>query len=159
MIDGGAEPVSGLILPTSKFFPDHFDRTEKAIKRLMRRVVKLAGLSDIDITPKVVSSSEAAAGGGCSSGACAIPSGKPTRVQRVEEKGDGYVINLMASEVGNATVLTTGMIRAVSHIFIREADVSSAFDRRDAELGIDLVGVFLGFGTLLANGAYMYQKG
>lgn len=160
LVDGGAEPVSGLVLPTGKFFPDHFDRTAEAVSRLMRRVVKLAGLSDLDILANVVAADGSDGGGGCSTGACGVGAGGAApKVQRVEPRGDGWTVNIIANELGNPTVLMTAMVRAVSHIFMKEADLYASFDRRDAELGIDLCGALLGFGTLLCNGAYIYSKG
>lgn len=155
IIDAGAEPVSGLVLPTSKFFPDRFDRSEEAVARLLRRVLKLAGLSDLDVSLQLVS---ADGGGGCASGACG--SGGPVQLRRVEERGDGaFSVQIAVNELGNPVILTTAMVRAVSHMFMKEAELYPSFQRADAEHGIDLVGVMLGFGSLLANGAYVYRKG
>jgi len=151
--------VSGLVLPTGEFFPDHFDGSEKAVRRLLARVVRLVGLSDIEIGLNLPRPDDrGGAGGGCSSGACG--SGAPTvaQVKRVEETDDGYRIAILPQEVGHTTALTTAMIRAVSHIFLREADLYEAFDVKEAELGIDLAGTMLGFGALLCNGAYIYSK-
>lgn len=157
LVAGGAEPVSGLVLPTNAFFPDHFDATNKGVRRLLKRVVKLAGLSDVDVTAEVVSV-EGESGGGCSTGACGV-GGAPAAVQRVVQRGDGWTVNVVASETGNPVVLTTAMVRAVSHIFLKEADLYGGFNRSTAEAGADLCGVLLGFGTLLCNGAYIYKKG
>ena len=80
LIDGGAAPVSGLVLPTGQFFPDEYDGSKTAVNRLLRRMVKLAGLSDLDIQA-AVPSSEAEAGASCASGACGVdagPSGRST---------------------------------------------------------------------------------
>jgi hypothetical protein len=161
LLEGGAEPVAGLVLPTGKFFPDHFERSEKGVARLLRRVVKHAGLSDMSIKSRlVVPEQDELGGGGCSSGACGTGGGGGgTQVQRVEESSDGYTVNLMANELSNPVVLTTGMVRAVSHIFMKELGLYQDFDRSDAEAGSDLCGVLLGFGVLLANGAYIYKKG
>ena len=153
---GGAEPVSGLVLPTNTFFPDHFDNTQKGVRQLLKRVVKLAGLSDIDVKANVVSADGEA--GGCSTGACGID-GAPAAVRRVEPRQNGWTVNVVASETGNPVVLTTAMVRAVSHIFMKEADLYGGFNRTTAEAGADLCGVMLGFGTLLCNGAYIYKKG
>lgn len=156
VVEGGAEPVSGLVLPTSKFFPDRFDRTEESVVRLLKRVLKLAGLSDLDVSLQLVAAD--GSGGGCSTGACGV--GGPVQIRRVEERGDGaFTINIVANELGNPVILTTAMVRAVSHIFMKEADLYAAFERSEGEHGIDLTGVMLGFGSLLANGAYVYRKG
>jgi len=146
-------------LPTGEFFPDHFDRTEKAVKRLLKRVVKLAGLSDLKIKGNVVKVDEEAGGGGCSSGACGVGGGAQARVERVEKRKNGWTVNVGAGEVGNPTVLTTGLVRAVSHIFIREFEINRELDRGDADSATDLGGVLFGMGTLLCNGSYIYSKG
>ena len=72
---------------------------------------------------------------------------------------DAFTVNVVVNELGNPVILTTAMVRAVSHIFMKEADLYPSFQRSDGEHGIDLVGVMLGFGSLLANGAYVYRKG
>jgi hypothetical protein len=155
---GGAEPVSGLVLPTSEFFPDVFDGTMDAVKRLLRRVVRLAGLSDVPVRLRIHQPEEQLGGGGCSTGACAVPKGG-AKIERVVPNGDGYDVTIQPHEVSNPIVLTSAMVRAVSHIFLREADLYQPFARGEAELGVDLAGVFLGFGALLANASYIYKKG
>jgi hypothetical protein len=160
LVDGGCEPVSGLVLPTGGFFPDHFDRSEKAVKLLLKRVVKLAGLSDLGIKGNVVKVDEdAGGGGGCSTGACGVGGGAQARVERVEKRKNGWTVNVGAGEVSNPTVLTTGLVRAVSHIFIREFEINQDLERGDADSATDLGGVLFGMGTLLCNGSYIYSKG
>ncbi|HHH11604.1 MAG TPA: hypothetical protein ENK23_05965 [Sorangium sp.] len=158
LISGGAEPVSGLVLPNAKFFPDHFDKSDKAVARLMQRIAKIAGLSDLKIAVRIVRS-EDAGGGGCASGACGIGGSSDEKRPRVERHGDGWAVNVAASETGNPTMLTTGMVRAISHIFLTEAELYDGVDPREAEGAVDLCGVLLGFGVLLCNGAYIYAKG
>lgn len=161
LLHGGAEPVSGTVLPTSAYFPDHFDRTPQAVARLLRRVVKLAGLTDLNIGLHIVTPEQDAlgGGGGCSSGACGVGGGAAQQVSRLTETDDGWVVNVGHGEVGNPIVLTTGLIRAVSAIFMKEMDLHRFFVGREAEGGVDLTGVLLGFGGILANGAHVYQKG
>ncbi len=159
LVTGGAEPVSGLVLPNAKFFPDHFDRSDQAVARLMKRIAKLAGLSDVSIGVRIARG-ENASGGNCSSGACGTGGGGGSEKRpRVEAHGDGWAINVAASEVSNPTLLTTGMVRAISHIFLTEADLYPQMDPRQAEGAVDLCGVLLGFGVLLCNGAYIMAKG
>lgn len=160
LVRGGAEPVSGLVLPNGKFFPDAFDGSPRAVGRLLRRIVKHAGLSDLPVKAHlVVPEGEALSGGGCSTGACGVGSADAGKVARVEERADGWTLNVTASEVRNPTQLTTAMVRGVSHIFLREAGLYGEIDRHQAEGAVDLTGVLLGFGVLLANGAYIYAKG
>ncbi|MEM6791662.1 MAG: hypothetical protein AAF928_12820 [Myxococcota bacterium] len=163
LLRGGAEPVSGLVLPTGTCFPDRFDGSPGSVHRLLRRVVKHAGLSDLKIEGRLVAPDGDGpdGGGGCASGACgtgAAP-GRTGTVPRVEPRGNGYRVNILANELGNPIVLLTAMVRGVGHIFLQEAGLASTFGREDYEHGIDLTGVWLGFGTLLTNGAYVYRKG
>jgi hypothetical protein len=141
---GGAEPVSGLVLPTAEFFPDAFDGSLEAVKRLLRRVVRLAGLSDVPVRLRG-----------------AVPAAGPRsgKNERVTATDDGYHVAIQPSEVANPTVLTSAMVRAVSHIFLREADLYRPFRRGEAEAAVDLTGVFLGFGVPLSNASYIYKKG
>jgi hypothetical protein len=166
LIDGGAEPVSGLVYPTGTFFPDHYDRTPAAVDRLLRRVLKLAGLSDLAVTSNVIAA-DGSQSGGCASGACGTGAG-PVQLQRVAPSGDGYQVNVAQNELSNPVVLTTGLVRAVSHIFMKEADLYPLLEQGDGggvsradlrEGGVDLCGTLLGFGLLLCNGAYIYKKG
>jgi hypothetical protein len=162
LIAGGAEPVSGLVTPTGKSFPDAYDGSPASIDKLLRRVTKHAGLSDLDVRANVVVPNDGGGGGGggCSSGACGVGGGGGAAdVKRVEERGDGYVVNIIANELTNPIILLTAMVRAVSHIFLGEADLRTVFGRADYDHGIDLCGALLGFGTLLGNGAYIYRKG
>ena len=160
LLEGGTAPVSGLVLPTGKFFPDHFDGSVQAVGRLLSRVVKLAGLSDMTIEPRIVTE-EAAGGSSCASGACGVgpSSAGAGAMRRTERHGDDWTVNLVAGEIGHPVGLTTALVRAVSHIFMSEADLYDRFDPREAEAATDLCGTFLGFGALLCNGAYIYKKG
>jgi len=157
--EGGAEPVSGLVLPTAKFFPDRFARDAASVKQLLKRVVKLAGLSGVAIRTRLVAPEDDDTGGNCGTGACGVGGGTTTSVRRVEDDGAGFTVNILANELSNPTVLTTAMVRAVSHIFMKEAELYPSLEHRDAEHGTDLCGVLLGFGALLCNGAYIYKKG
>jgi hypothetical protein len=161
LVAGGAEPVSGLVLPNAKFFPDVFDGGLKSVKRLLKRVVKHAGLSDIPITLTVPRPQEdlLAGGGGCSSGGCSTGGGGGEQVQRIVETDHGYQVAIMPKEVRDPTVLTVAMVRAVSHVFMKEAGLYEEFGHGEGELAIDLAGTMLGFGVLLANGSYLYSKG
>ncbi len=158
---GGAEPVKGLVLPNGSYFPDVFDGSLRSVKRLLKRVVKLAGLSDLGFSLKVPRPDDdvLGGGGGCASGACSTTSRGPEPLRRIVAKGDGYEVTILPQEVSNPTVLTVAMVRAVSHAFLTESELYEAFEPGEAELAIDLAGTMLGFGVLLANGAYLYSKG
>src|SRR5690606_12695128 len=60
-------------------------------------------------------------------------------------------------EAGHPVVLTTALVRAVSEIFLHEAEAWDAFDPRERDAAIDLCGSALGFGVLLCNGSYIYS--
>lgn len=161
LVAGGAEPVNGLILPNGKFFPDAFDGGVRGVRKLLARVVKHAGLSDIPFALHVPKPAEdiLSGGGGCSSGACGTSAPRQERFQRIAESDDGYTVTILPQEVKNPTTLTVAMVRAVSHAFLKEASLYEEFDHGESELAIDLAGTMLGFGVLLANGSYLYSKG
>jgi hypothetical protein len=156
--DGGAAPVSGLVLPTGKFFPDPFDGTAAAVGRLLARVVKLAGLSGLTIASNVMTANDEA-GASCSTGGCGPTVSAGTATRRVEQHGSDWTLNLDVGEIGQPVVLTTALVRGVSHIFMSEADLYADLDPREAEAATDLCGCLLGFGALLCNGSYIYKKG
>jgi hypothetical protein len=159
LLEGGTEPVSGLILPTSEHFPDRFDASPAAVERLLGRVRAHAGLIEVPIRVEVAGAgghgSSCASGSCCSTGA---PSAPLQRVRRLGER-DGYLVSVAAAEVGNPAVLTTALVRAVSHVFLTEAQLYREFQRAEAEGVVDLCGCLLGFGVLLGNGSYIYSKG
>ena len=159
LLEGGTEPVSGLVLPTAEFFPDTFDGSERALLRLLARVLKLAGLSDLEVGLAVSVDDGGGSGGSCSSGSCSTPAASPSQnMQRVVEVGDAYVVNVAAPEIGNPTVLTTALVRAVSHIFLKEAELYEHFELAEVPVAVDLASVWLGFGVLACNGSYIYAK-
>lgn len=129
--------------------------------RLLGRVTEQAGLSDLPLRLEIAGGQDAG-GGSCSSGSCcgtsAAPAGRFQRV-RSDPDGEGYVVTVAAQEVGNDTVLTTAFVRAVSHLFLLEADLYADFERAEYEPAVDVAGALLGFGVLLANGSYLYSKG
>jgi hypothetical protein len=156
----GAEPVRGLVQPTVDFFPDRFDGSPAAIAALMSRVQEHAGLADLAIELAIVTPEGEAQTVNCSSGACGGTGKIEIRSDRVAAIGEGsYRVLIGAGEVKNPTVLTTAMVRAVSGIFLAEADIHASTPAREREPLTDLASVMLGFGVLAANGAYIYMKG
>ena len=51
LLEQGAEPVRGLVLPTGEFFPDRFDASPKAVATLMTRVQDHAGFERGQLQP------------------------------------------------------------------------------------------------------------
>jgi hypothetical protein len=158
--EGGAEPVSGLVLPNATFFPDRFDGSPAAVQRLMSRVLRHAGLSDVPVEVQLVLPDGEGAKSCKSGGSCSAPVlDQLTRRRVAELDGGGYAVAVSAGEVGHATALTTGLVRAASGIFLAEAGLDTEIDPREREAFGDVAGVLLGFGVLLANGAHIPHKG
>jgi hypothetical protein len=157
----GAEPVRGLIQPTAEFFPDRFDGSPQTVAALLSRIKEHAGLADLPAVLNVVApEGDAASGGGCASGACGVPGDLGAKLERVSRRPDGaYVVGVAAAEAKSPVVLTTALVRAVSAMFLSEADGYRELLPADREPATDLAAVLLGFGVLIANGSYLYMKG
>jgi hypothetical protein len=153
--EAGAEPVAGLVLPNAQFFPDAFERSARGVRKLLERIFKHAGLSDVPVELTIAGAEPATSSSSCSSGACQLPDAGPMR--RLERDGDGYRVTVHAGEVGSPTLLTTALVRAVGAIFVSEAEHAVAPGQ--LEETVDLASVLLGFGVLSCNGAYIYRKG
>jgi hypothetical protein len=160
LLGHGAEPVSGLVLPTEDHFPDRFDGTPRAVAALLGRVQAHAGLSDLEAEITLVSPEGETEGGGCGSGACG-PGGKvEMRLDRVGRRKDGsYVVAVGTGEVRDPVVLTTALVRAVSCMFMTESGAYDELPEPAREPVTDLAGAMLGFGVLLANGSHVVVKG
>jgi hypothetical protein len=160
LLERGAEPVRGLVQPTGDYFPDTFDGSPRSVAALMSRVQRLAGLSDLKVDLTVLSPEGDAQTVSCSSGACGSGGKIDFKVDRVVRRGEGeYSVAVAAGEIRSPVVLTTAMVRAVSVMFMMEADAYRGVPAEDGEPLTDLAGVLLGFGVLLANGSYIYAKG
>jgi hypothetical protein len=158
----GAEPVRGLVQPTSEFFPDAFDGSPRAVAGLLARVQDHAGLSDLKAELALVKPDEDAqpSGGGCSTGACGGAGKLDARADRLTRRDDGtYLVAVAAGEVRHPTVLTTALVRSVASMFMSESGGYDELPRNEHEPATDLAAVLLGFGVLLSNGSYIYMKG
>jgi len=159
LLELGAEPVRGLILPNAEFFPDRFDGTPKSVASLMARIQDHAGLADLRVELTLVTPEGETQTVSCSSGACGGAGKIDPGLDRVARNEDGsYTVTLGAAEVMSPVVLTTSMVRAVAYMFLTEADALADTPGPDREPLIDLTAVMLGFGVLLANGSYIYMK-
>src|SRR5262247_4106474 len=78
----GAEPVRGLILPTSEFFPDRFDATPASVAALVARIQDHAGLGDARVEIKIVAPDGDTQTGSCQSGACGSNGKMAARLDR-----------------------------------------------------------------------------
>ncbi|APR87406.1 hypothetical protein A7982_12755 [Minicystis rosea] len=160
LLEHGAEPVRGLILPTGEFFPDRFDGSPQSVAALMSRVQDHAGLTDLEVEVTLVTPEGEAQTVSCSSGACGGGGKIDTRLDRVARHADGgYTVTLSTGEVKNPVVLTTTLVRAVATMFMIEADAYAGTPLGEREPLTDLAAVLLGFGVLMSNGSYIYMKG
>jgi hypothetical protein len=159
LLEQGTEPVRGLILPTGEFFPDRFDGTPRAVGALMLRMQEHAGLGDLKVEIGVVMPEAEAAAVGCSSGACGGAGKVEARAEVARRPDGGYRVALRAGELKSPLMLATALVRAVSAMFLTEADAYRGVLDSDREALTDLAGTLLGFGVLLANGSYVYMKG
>jgi hypothetical protein len=160
LLELGAEPVRGLVVPNAEFFPDRFDGTPKSVAALMARVQDHAGLADLKVELTIVTPEGEAQTVSCSSGACGGTGKIDTSLERVTRNDDGsYTVGLSVGEVMSPVVLTTTMVRAVAYMFLTEADAFADVPAVEREPLTDLAAVLLGFGVLMGNGAFIYQKG
>ncbi|MBM4359415.1 MAG: hypothetical protein FJ096_15030 [Deltaproteobacteria bacterium] len=158
--EGGAEPVAGLVLPNTSCFPDRFDGTPGAVQRLMARVLRHAGMSDVAVEVQLVLPDGEGAKSCKSGGSCSAPVLDQLTRRRVVRLDDvGYAVAVSTGEAGHATALTTGLVRAASSIFLSEAGLDEEIEPREREGYVDVAGALLGFGVLLANGAHITHKG
>jgi hypothetical protein len=156
----GAEPVKGLVTPTSDCFPDEFDGSPDSVATLLSRVQELAGLRSVPLELVLLTPEGEAVSGGCSSGACSTGGPAPARSGRLARAEDGtYQVSLQVQETRHPVALTTTLVRAVSGVFLAELDAMSLFAPAEFEGVVDLTGVWLGFGPLLVNGSHLVMKG
>lgn len=160
LLELGAEPVRGLILPNAEFFPDRFDGTPRSIAALMARIQDHAGLGDLKVDLTLVTPEGETQKVSCSSGACGTGGKIDTSIERLSRRDDGsYDLTLSTGEASSPVVLTTIMVRAIATMFMTEADGYAGVPRAEHEPLTDLAAVLLGFGVLMSNGAYIYMKG
>ncbi len=149
-----------LVLPDGDFFPDTFTGDARSAKRLVRRMRKHAGMSDIPVKTRILGAEpeqgESCGSGGCGTGGCAVPG--PTSDARVVNEGDTWWVQLPAAELGHPVVLTTNVARSLAAIFLFETQEEGESLEEPVDATIDIAGVGLGFGVLLLSGSYIYQK-
>jgi hypothetical protein len=157
-----------LVLPNNEFFPDEFRSNERALKRLVKRMQRHADLTDIPIETRLVEEGSGCADcgpGGCSSGpSCSCQeSGAEDGHQhappaRLVDQGDGWVIQIPEAETKHSVVLTTNVARSLGYVFLMETRAEGENIDPPIDVTADLAAVALGFGVLLLEGSYIYQK-
>ncbi len=157
-----------LVLPNSEFFPDTFRGDEKSLRRLVKRMLAHAGMSDIPVRAVLVGedgephehgSCSHDGGGGCGSGACSVPTPDGDSKARVVEDGEGWRLAIQEAELGHSVVLTANLARSLGYVFLMETRAGEEPIDEPLELTVDLAAVALGFGELLLEGSYIYSKG
>jgi hypothetical protein len=150
-----------MVLPTSEFFPDAFGKDQRALTRLVQRMQKHAGMSDIPISVRLVGGEAETTGscgtGGCSTGACAVPETNGPAPRLIDE-GHGWRMNVPEAELANSVVLTANIARALGYVFLIETREEGAELEEPTDVTADLAAVALGFGALLLEGSYIYSK-
>ena len=156
-----------LVLPTEEFFPDTFKADKKSLKRLVRRMQTHAGIADIPIRPVLLDAKEddehcghgKSGGGGCGSGACAVPEANTDSPARLVDDGDGWRLQMSQAELAHPVAMTTTVARALAFVFLMETRTEDQPIADPLELSVDLCAVALGFGELLLEGSHIYSKG
>lgn len=147
-----------LVEPNAEYFPDDFTLDPQGIDTLLRRMLGYAPLSEgLDVALGFIQPDGEVTGGGCGSGACGTGGLKEIARGGAVETEDGYAAIVHVQDVGDPTILTTALARAIGRIVLFEA--GEAIDPRDEGPLGELTAVASGFGLLLLNGACVYKKG
>jgi hypothetical protein len=160
-----------LVLPNNEFFPDEFRSNERALKRLVKRMQRHADMTDIPVETRLLEESGGCADcgpGGCGSGksqgdcACGHAGDHAGHDHepppRLVDQGDSWVIQIPESETKHPVVLTTNVARSLGYVFLMETRADGEAIDPPVDVTADLAAVALGFGVLLLEGSYIYQK-
>lgn len=148
-----------LVLPNAEFFPDEFTGDRASLRRLVRRMRAHAGLDDIPIEATVASAEpeqSGALGASCCGGSCAPEPGGDTT--RLIDEGEGWRLVVPAAVVGHAVALATHVAQALGRIFLAETSERESDVEEPLGVSAELAATALGFGALLFEGSYAYQK-
>jgi hypothetical protein len=153
-----------LVLPNNDFFPDEFRSNERALKRLVKRMQRHADLVDVPIETRLLEEGSGCADcgpGGCSPGpscSCQQDGHQHEPPPRLVDQGDGWVIQIPEAETKHSVVLTTNVARSLGYVFLMETRAEGEAIDPPIDVTADLAAVALGFGVLLLEGSYIYQK-
>jgi hypothetical protein len=149
-----------LVLPNAEFFPDTFTADQASLRRLVRRMRAHAGLDDVPIRAMVAdeeSESEVALGASCcGAGSCAPQPGTDT-TQLIDEE-EGWRLVVPAAVLGHAVALATHVAQALGRAFLIETSEREGDVEEPMSVSAELAATALGFGALLLEGSYVYQK-
>jgi hypothetical protein len=156
-----------LVRHNGDFFPDVFEKDELSVGRLVRRLQAHAGLTDIPLQVRLLSLADSEhedgagghASGSCGSGACGPAKvGAGPNAARLEEREDGWVLNVFDAELHHPVALTCTLARTLAQLFLHETQNETAVVEAPLEVSVDLACVALGLGTLALEGSYVYAK-
>lgn len=149
--------AKALVLPTAQFFPDVFSKDARGARTLVSRMRQHAEMLDIPIGVNVVSAESEGPDGSSSCGTCA-PASAAGAFARLVDSGDEWKLQVTQAELAHPVALTTAVARALSSIFLAETRRDGFRLPAPEPITVDLLAVELGFGVLLMEGAYIYQK-
>jgi hypothetical protein len=150
-----------LVLPDSNHFPDLFTQDARSVQRLIERLQVHAGITDIPVEAVVYDDEDGSATSGCG-GSCAprTHANAPGRVTLSQEADrDGWQVNLLRSELGHATALTTLLGRSLAQVLLEEVREENSRGIPQTPELIELTALRLGYGPLLLEGSHVYSKG
>jgi hypothetical protein len=153
------EPL--LVLPNAEFFPDRFTGDARSLELLVARMQGYAGLEDAVIDVELTGEAKASTGGSCGTGSCGTDaratSPDADQAPRLARSDRGYLMRVPRAELGHSIVLTARVASALGALALLEArDPNGAGTVSSAEA--ELSAVALGFGVLLLEASYLYQK-
>jgi hypothetical protein len=143
-----------LVLPTSEYFPDPYDRSEEALRLIFERVARLMHIDPADIDVTMFASTDDATrslvpfSSGDSSGAGGLYFHDPTirphiSVNESQLKDPMTLVAVLAHELGHVILLRPGLVGR---------------EEPDMEPLNDLLTVFLGFGIFTANASFRFHQ-
>lgn len=155
---GDAFAAPDLVEPNGEYFPDEFTLDPEGIDRVLRRMLGYAPVSDdLEIGLGFIEPDGEIKGSGCGSGACGTGGLKEIARGGAIETDEGYAALVHVQDVGDPTILTTALARAVGRIVLFEAEVE--VDAREEGPASELTAIAAGLGVLMLNGACVYKKG
>lgn len=148
---------SHILLPTAEYFPDPWTPDVRGVSRLCRRLLLYAGLGQLRVQVETYTNpSEPVIGPGLLDGS--------ERQHRIEGAAgwfsgihDGCCsFGVDTNQLAESAAVVGTMCHEVAHAFRAHHQLVHP-DRQLDELLTDLTTIFLGFGVLTANGAYLHR--
>jgi hypothetical protein len=142
------------VLPTAEYFPDPYDRSEEALRRIFRRVALWMEVEPESVELTMFASTEETTrglvpfGSSKTSGAGGLYFHEPEvraqiSVNESQMKDPMSLVATLAHELGHVILLRPGLVGR---------------DEADMEPLNDLLTVFLGFGIFSANAAFRFEQ-